>query len=219
MRIFPLMAIVALLFTACKSDKRYHDEVMAATDLQVQDTIDPIADIKAFQNKLNTQFKDKEESPLKESDRLKFEGLEFYDIDLKYRVTAKLELTPLAMPFEMPTTTSRRPLYKQYAIAHFVIDGQPYKLNIYQNQRLMMVEGYEDYLFAPFTDLTNGNGSYGGGRYMDLRMTEDEEITLDFNKTYNPYCAYNAKYSCPIPPAENDLPIAINAGVKAFKKG
>jgi len=79
---------------------------------------------------------------------------------------------------------------------------------------------YEALLFLPFNDTTNGADSYGGGRYIDLKIPSEESktIRIDFNKSYNPYCAYNAKYSCPIPPKENDLPIAILAGVKAYNK-
>ena len=76
---------------------------------------------------------------------------------------------------------------------------------------------YKDYLFLPFTDLTNGDTTYGGGRYIDMRIPEKNTIILDFNQSYNPYCAYGGNYSCPIPPAENNLDIAITAGVKKFK--
>ena len=77
---------------------------------------------------------------------------------------------------------------------------------------------YEDYLFIPFNDLTNGNETYDGGRYLDLKTTSESTIVIDFNKAYNPYCAYNDKYSCPIPPRENDLPIEIKAGILTFGK-
>ena len=81
-------------------------------------------------------------------------------------------------------------------------------------------EEYKDYLFLPITDLTSGDGSYGGGRYLDVKKSEvaQGKVVLDFNKLYNPYCAYNEKYSCPIPPAQNDLPIRIEVGVKDFFK-
>jgi len=81
---------------------------------------------------------------------------------------------------------------------------------------LIKKDGFEDYLFLPFSDTTNGNETYIGGRYIDCRIQKDLEWTIDFNKAYNPYCAYNYKYSCPIVPMENDLPIAIIAGVKKF---
>ncbi|RYD73146.1 MAG: DUF1684 domain-containing protein [Sphingobacteriales bacterium] len=98
------------------------------------------------------------------------------------------------------------------------IDGKSFKLNIYQSQDLKKIEKYKNSLFLPFTDLTSGVESYGGGRYVDLEIPEGELIPIDFNTAYNPYCAYNHKYSCPIPPQENDLAIEIKAGVKKFKK-
>ena len=78
-------------------------------------------------------------------------------------------------------------------------------------------EEFVDYLFLPFTDLTNGEATYAGGRYIDLAIPDGDTLIIDFNKSYNPYCAYNKKYSCPIVPKVNHLEIDINAGVKAFK--
>ena len=80
-----------------------------------------------------------------------------------------------------------------------------------------MTAEYEDYLFLPFTDKTNGDSSYGGGRYLDLKLPEGDSIIIDFNQAYNPYCAYNDKYSCPVPPKSNNLDIEVLAGVKTFK--
>jgi uncharacterized protein (DUF1684 family) len=99
-----------------------------------------------------------------------------------------------------------------------VIDGDTLQLTIYQNIDLMNQQGYEDYLFIPFNDLTNGMETYGGGRYLDVQQGEGDTLTLDFNKAYNPYCAYNPKYSCPIPPDENKLDVEIRAGEKNFDK-
>ena len=91
-------------------------------------------------------------------------------------------------------------------------------MNLYQSLDLKKIEEYKDALFLPFTDLTSGVDSYGGGKYIDLKIPQGTTITIDFNRAYNPYCAYNHKYSCPIPPQENDLAIEIRAGVKKFKK-
>jgi len=87
---------------------------------------------------------------------------------------------------------------------------------VYQSQDLLKRPGFENYLFVPFTDRTNGHGSYGGGRYLDLRIPPKGATTmpLDFNRAYNPSCAYAPGYSCPVPPAENRLNVAIPAGVQ-----
>ena len=179
---------------------------------------DYVASIKDFQNKLNLEFKDKKESPLTEKERAKFESLDFFSIDSTYQINAKFELEKDPKIFSMPTTTDRLPLYKTYGKATFTIEGQELTLHIYQNQDLIQQPKYKNHLFIPFTDKTNGDETYGGGRYIDLETPEGDTIVIDFNKSYNPYCAYNGKYSCPIPPKENSLNVAIKAGVKNYKK-
>ena len=171
-----------------------------------------------WQKEMNADFKDATKSPLKDKDRKKFTGLDFYKFDSTYVVKATLTRTPDAKPFKMKTTTERRPEYVQYGVVTFNLKGKEFKLNIYQNLGLLDDEGYEDYLFLPFLDDTNGNGSYSGGRYTEARIPEGETIIIDFNTAYNPYCAYNDKYSCPIVPRENYIATKIKAGVKAFVK-
>ncbi len=179
---------------------------------------DFILESQAAQNELNEEYTNPETTILEAEDFKNFEGLEFYPIDLKYRVEAKLVLTPGEKPFLMPTTTARLPEYVKYGEAHFTLEGKDIILNIFKSTQPYDEPGYEDYLFLPFTDLTSGDGSYGGGRYIDQRIPEGNTIVIDFNKAYNPYCAYNARYSCPIPPRENDILIRIEAGVKEFVK-
>jgi uncharacterized protein (DUF1684 family) len=174
------------------------------------------ADIHASQAKLNAEFADREESPLLDQDFENFKSLAFFPADLKYRVMAHFTPIENAEPFEMSTTTDRKPMYRVYGTLDFEIENSPCRLTIYQNLDLMKKEEYQNYLFIPFTDLTNSTETYGGGRYLDLELPLEEEVLLDFNKAYNPYCAYNYKYSCPIPPMENDLNVFIKAGVKRF---
>lgn len=181
-------------------------------------TSEKIASVVGFQEKMNREFNDPEKSPLTSEDRADFEGLDFFAVDTSFTLEAEFVRTPYETPFEMPTTTDRKPVYVKYGEAYFSIDGEEYKLNIYQNQELIKRPEYVDYLFIPFTDLTNGVSTYAGGRYLDMRIPDTNKIILDFNKAYNPYCAYNGKYSCPIPPAENHLNTEISAGVRDFKK-
>lgn len=168
-----------------------------------------------YQNELNAKFINPETTILRSNDFRAFEGLEFYPVDLNFRVEAKLIKTPDELPFQMLTNTDRLPLYVKYGELHFKIEGGDFKLDVFQPAET--IPEYEDYLFLPFTDLSNGDGSYGGGRYIDLRTTDATTMILDFNKSYNPYCAYNPRYSCPIPPEQNDLKIFIAAGVKDFE--
>ena len=171
-----------------------------------------------FQRDMNADFKDASKSPLKDKDRKTFEGLDFFKFDSLYVVKAQFKRTPNETSFKMKTTTDRLPEYVKYGELEFEIKGEDYVLNIYQNLGLIEDEGFEDYLFLPFLDETNGLESYGGGRYIDARIPKENSLLIDFNKAYNPYCAYNDKYSCPIVPRENYLKTRIEAGVKVFDK-
>jgi len=178
---------------------------------------DKIKSIEEFQFQINADFKNPDESPLSVKDLKNFKGLEFFDIDTSFILTAQFVRTPAEAPFAMPTTTDRKPVYVKYGEVYFQLKAKTIKLNIYQNQELIKKPEYVDYLFLPFTDKTNGETTYSGGRYLDIRIPEGDSIILNFNKAYNPYCAYNHTYSCPIPPSENNLPVSIPAGVKVYK--
>ena len=171
-----------------------------------------------FQKKMNEHYADSAKSPLKKKDLAVFKALEFFPINENYFVQAKFIRTKKEKPFEMPTTTSRKPIYVKYGELHFKIDGIPCQLNVYQYVEFAKKPGYKNSLFLPFTDYTSGVESYGGGRYIDLEIQKGNNWTVDFNQAYNPYCAYNEVYSCPIVPKENDLKVEIKAGVKTFKK-
>ncbi|MFS4493872.1 DUF1684 domain-containing protein [Maribacter sp. 2308TA10-17] len=210
-----VLALCGIVFFGCKEKKKYHD--LAEQEITSVSN-DAISDILKFQRELNEEFKNPETSPLPDKFRKDFESLDFFAPDTNYIVKAKLVLTPEAIPFMMPTTTDRKSEEVVYGIAYFTINGVARQLEIYQNKELMLKEEYVDYLFLPFTDLTNGEETYGGGRYIDLRIPKTDEITIDFNRAYNPYCAYNKKYSCPLVPSVNHLNTKVMAGVKAFDK-
>jgi uncharacterized protein len=201
MKYFLSIFIAFILISCAKKEATHHDE------------------IKLFQYDLNVEFADATKSPLTEEDKKTFKTLAFFDIDENYNVEADFELTPNTLVFEMPTTTDRLPLYRKYGIARFTLNGKKIELSIYQNQQLMTSADYAESLFLPFNDATNGTTTYGGGRYLDLEIPKEgsKKIRIDFNKAYNPYCAYNHTFSCPIPPSENNLSVAIPVGVKAYK--
>jgi uncharacterized protein (DUF1684 family) len=175
-----------------------------------------LATAEKFQKGMNAEYSDAKTSPLLPEDLKTFHGLDFYPANELFFVVAKFIRTENEQPFEMKTTTARKPVYVKYGEAHFSIDGQDFKLNIYSNIELSKKKEYKDYLFLPFSDLTCGNESYIGGRYLDLEIPQGDTIVIDFNRSYNPYCAYNPKYSCPKVPLENDLKIEIRAGVQKF---
>ena len=173
-------------------------------------------EISEHRRKQELDFRDKEKSPLLSKDRRKFKHLNYYPIDLKYRVRAKFVKTETPELFKMKTTTHRLPDYRKYGEVYFEISGQPQKLEVYQSPDIMKRPGYEDYLFIPFTDLTNGEETYEVGRYLEFRIPNEEEVIIDFNLCYNPYCSYSPKYSCPIPPAANNLNVEIPVGEKKY---
>ncbi len=191
---------------------------MLITTLSCAQTKHPIKGDTEFQREINGEYKDATTSPLKEKDRKHFTGLDFFKFDSTYVVATTFVRTPNEETFEMKTTTDRKPVYVKYGEVSFSLKGNDFKLNIYQNQNLIKKEGFEDYLFLPFLDETNGNETYGGGRYIDARIPESNSLVIDFNTAYNPYCAYNEKYSCPIVPRVNYLKTKIEAGVKVFEK-
>lgn len=168
-----------------------------------------------FQSTLNTEYAGNE-SPLMEKDKKGFKSLDFYPIEEKYFVIAEFVRTENEKPFAMKTSTSRLPMYEKYGELHFTLDGKPLKLNVYRSLDLSKKEEYKDYLFLPFSDTTNGDETYLGGRYIDLKIPQGNTMAIDFNQAYNPYCAYNHKYSCPAVPQENVLDVAVRAGVKKF---
>jgi uncharacterized protein len=144
----------------------------------------------------------------------------FYNSNKRYKVIARFEKLTDTVGFIMKTSGTKDKKFFRYGRIHFTLNDRPLSLTLYQSEQLMTDTAYKDYLFLPFTDLTSGIQSYGGGRYLDPTLGEirDNTIEIDFNKAYNPYCAYATGYNCPIPPRENDLPVAIKAGEKAFGK-
>lgn len=168
---------------------------------------------KKFQKELSNEWNDPIKTPLKEDEKANFKGITFFPIHKKYIVNAKFESIddPKTLPF--PTSAKKIKHYKEYGKIFFTIDNQPLELTIYQSDP--PIEGYEDNLFLPFMDETNGISSYGGGRYLDFKLSDikNNQLLVNFNEAYNPYCAYSKHYNCPIPPANNRLPIEILAGV------
>ena len=179
-------------------------------------SLTPEEEIKAFQTHLTAEYKDSTTSPYR-SNVADFKGHEFFPINLKYRIEATFTSYENEAFFNMPTSGVRKPKYRKYGLLQFQLEGKAYELTLYQNLALMKNPMYKNYLFLPFTDLTNGAATYEGGRYIDFRIPTEKTVTLDFNQAYNPYCAYVDGYSCPIPPAENHLETHIKAGIMLKK--
>jgi uncharacterized protein len=144
----------------------------------------------------------------------------FFPINKTYNVTGYFERIYDTVGFTMPTSAGTIKYFYKYGRLDFMIDEKECLLYVYQGKELMTTEQYKDYLFVPFTDATTGNESYGSGRYLEFykKDIENNILQLDFNKAYNPYCAYATGFKCPVPPRENRLPIAIKAGEMNFGK-
>lgn len=198
MRSLPVIALLALSAPVLAQDAVWLDS------------------LEAYWAKLDHEFSDPAHSPLDSADRVVFDHLHRFPADPSFRVTARFKQARKVRTFGMPTSTDRVPEYRDVGVLEFTLEGRRRRLHVYQNVKLSQQEKYQDYYFVPFTDLTNGEETYGGGRYLDLWGPLGAEVELDLNRAYNPYCAYSHRYSCPIPPAENHLPLRVAAGVLKF---
>ncbi|KQS35771.1 DUF1684 domain-containing protein [Pedobacter sp. Leaf194] len=150
-------------------------------------------------------------APLKEND---LQDLHFYDADSTFRILADVEILKNQKVFKMPTYDGTSKEFYRYAKINFSLNGKTVTMTLYKSMALAGNPAYKDLLFLPFTDETNNKETYGGGRYIDLssKAIANNKIEIDFNKAYNPYCAYSDGYRCPVPPEENDLQLEIKAG-------
>jgi len=151
-----------------------------------------------------------EDSPLLPADKATFTSLPYFPVTPAYRVPATLEPDPdggstiILLPTSIDETRPQRTV----GTLRFRLFGEPYALTAFADVNARTV----DRLFVPFGDLTNGDETYGGGRYLDLARTPTGVYDLDFNRAYHPYCVYNVGYVCPVPPKENRLQVEIRAG-------
>jgi uncharacterized protein (DUF1684 family) len=171
--------------------------------------------LEAYWDRINAEYRDTAHSPLLPEDLAVFTELDRYAPDPQFRILARYHARK-GKPFGMRTSTDRLPLYESVGVLSFRINGVKEHLTVYRNIELSKRPEYADHLFVPFTDLTNGGTTYGGGRYLDLEAPLGKEVEVDLNRAYNPYCAYGGRYSCPVPPMENHLEVHVEAGVKAF---
>ncbi|MDZ7743956.1 MAG: DUF1684 domain-containing protein [Bacteroidota bacterium] len=161
--------------------------------------------LRDHRSRINKSFTDSLHTPLTKEQLEDFIGLNYFEPDPGFRVRAAYRIDTSGTPFQMKTTTDRLPTYRKYARLDFELKEQEFSLNAYQNMAFIDHPEYHDYLFLPMRDLSSGEESYGGGRYLDLQIRDQDSIWLDFNFLYNPYCSYNGRYSCPIPRQKTTL--------------
>lgn len=164
--------------------------------------------LEEFRRQKDAWFKSSSDSPLPYGERADFAGLSYYPENEELRLVLQLEEFAEQQPITMTTSTGGTQEYLRWGQIHFAVDGQPAMLTVYY-------ASWGDY-FVPFVDATSGVETYGAGRYLEIEELGGGSFLVDFNQAYNPYCAYNEEYSCPIPPAENRLSVPIRAGEKVY---
>lgn len=175
-----------------------------------------VTQVRQARQQKDQAFRTTAASPIAAGQRATFAGLRYYKPDAAYRVVGRLTRLAVPTPEPLALTSAGPPdAYLRWGMAEFELGGRLQKLALLQRQGL---GANANELFVPFTDPTNGQQTYGAGRYLDLPLptADAAEITLDFNGAYNPFCAYSHEYSCPKPPADNRLTVPVLAGEQQY---
>jgi hypothetical protein len=192
-------ALVLSCVCACSSGPSAPDDAAYTSELN------------AARTEKDNNFQTAADSPVPKEKRDVFLPLKYFPVDPIYAVPAALKLSQDRPVFEMPTSTGALRRMQLVGELQFTLQGQPRSLGAFVEEGTQQI----DRLFVPFADLTTGKETYSAGRYLDIQPTTTGYYTIDFNRAYNPYCAYNASYECPYPPPSNRLDVAITAGEKA----
>ena len=154
------------------------------------------------------------DSPLPPQERTRFHGLSYFPVDRSMRFSVRLHRYPAPISVRLGTNTGEIRSGLRYGYFEFQVVGQIYRLQVYRLEDAPEDGGAQ--LFVPFRDSTSGQETYAAGRYLELKENTTGVYDLDFNRAYNPFCAYNSRYSCPVPPPENTLKVPIRAGERKF---
>lgn len=166
-----------------------------------------MTELDAFRVEKDEFFGSHPQSPLTREQKQDFHGLQYFPENDSLRLEVKVDEFENKQTFEMQTSTGDVQIYEKFGKFRFEVDGEEAELTIYQSQH-----GF----FLPFVDTLAGKETYPAGRYLEPEPLPGGHFIVDFNIAYNPYCAYNEMWSCPITPAENRLKVAIRAGEKLF---
>jgi len=171
-----------------------------------------MSELEEFRGAKDEFFRDDPRSPLTPEQRAAFQGLSYSPEDPALRIEAELDTdVDRDEDIVMQTTTVGTQVYRRVGKVRFDVDGHPAEITLYESAE-------QEDLFVPFRDATSGKETYGAGRYLEVERPKDGRVVvLDFNDAYNPYCAYNPEWSCPIPPGENWLAVPIRAGESNFE--
>ncbi len=206
-----LIILACGAFAACDTTSKWKPQQETIAQAETQSDLSPYAKrLIRHRDSTSAMFLSGANGILPKEDLSPTGKLKHFAPDETFRVKATFTPIENGEVIEMKTSTDRLPEYKKYGTFSFKLRDADLALTLFQN-----VE-QPDYFFCPFKDLTNGNESYGAGRYLDFKLKDLANPVLDFNYAYSPYCAYNKEYSCPIPPRENHLQVAIPAGEKRW---
>jgi uncharacterized protein len=173
-----------------------------------------LTELSGHRTKIDADFM-ADEDPLSKQQKLEFTGLNYYPGDPEYCIRATFSVKGKSEVFDMPTFNEKSIPFREYGTFRFRLHGVDHMLAAYQ--RMDLPDKDRQWVLIPFGDATNGIATYGGGRYISIDLPIEAGTTIDFNRAFNPWCAYNSKYLCPIPPAKNELKLSIEAGEKLFK--
>lgn len=194
---FIVLLIAGLVLTSCKtSQSPYYKDMVTYRDQTIKD----------YATNPRLDFSEEE-----------LRAISFFPIDEAYNCNCKFEKSEKPRGIEMATFSGEVKQFLVYGNVHCTVEGNPVTLELYQ----YLSPGIpKHYLFLPVKDETNGDITYGGGRYLELTTQDiqDELVVIDFNKLYNPYCAYKEGFSCPVPPPANHLKIPMPVGEKLYVK-
>jgi len=171
-------------------------------------------ELRANREQKDRFFAEHRQSPIPPAEREAFDGLDYFEPDLDYRVTATVAVHDDPEPVELETTADRTVRYLRVVTFRFELDGETQTLAGYRQET-----DHSEAIFVPFRDKTTGQQTYHGGRYMELeperRLTDGDDSTIDFNLAYSPFCAFSETFDCPLAPEENWLETTIAAGERA----
>jgi uncharacterized protein (DUF1684 family) len=210
--------VLCTVFLACSNSERKNEHEKADSLRRVSVFANPeqekhyIAELLQFRTEKDSFLQFSPRSPIKKENRWTLQHLKYYEVNLQFVVKATLHRNENSPQFTITTTTGETHDAVNYGTMEFTLQEKKYHLSVFK----FTDRQNEGDLFVPFTDSTSGHETYGAGRYLDLEENDTGEYTLDFNRAYNPYCAYNEEYSCPIPPRENRLSLRIAAGEKIY---
>lgn len=209
--VFPFLIAIVIAVTSITCGKQ---EKKAADPAQNDDVY--TLELRKDRKEKDLHFLTDDSSPLLATDKENFRSLVYYEPAPEFIFFTMIHRTPRATEFTIQTSKNKPRVMMHVGYIPFMYEGKEYRLQAFAPK-----DTSEDglYYFVPFKDATNGTETYGAGRFLDFDHLQNDSLILDFNYAYNPYCAYNDRYNCPIPPAENHLPIAIRAGEKRFKEG